>query len=132
MVVTGRDAADVPVDVASDLAELEVTRSDRPASVSGTIQAANGEAAQAWVSVFPTSRAFWMPHARRIAATRSLADGTYRIGNLPVGEYLVAVVADAVRDEWYDAAFLDRIASAGPLRVALADGEQKTQSFRLR
>ena len=79
--------------------------------------------------VFSADQVLWAPQSRRIQAVRPGADGAYLIPNLPAGNYLLAAVDDVEPGEWFDPAFLQRLAPSA-IRLAIADGEQKTQDIR--
>ena len=68
------------------------------------------------------------PQSRRIQAVRPGTDGAYLIPNLPPGTYLLAAVDDVEPGEWFDPAFLQRLAPSA-IRLAIADGEQKARDI---
>jgi hypothetical protein len=80
--------------------------------------------------IFPADQELWAPQSRRIQAVRPGADGAYLIRNLPAGNYLLAAVDDVEPGEWFDPAFLQRLAPSA-IRLAIADGEQKAQDIRV-
>src|SRR4029450_7830549 len=51
-------------------------------------------------------------------------------GAMSAGDYLVGVVDDVENGEWFDPAFLQRLAPAA-IHLTLADGERKTQNITL-
>jgi len=80
--------------------------------------------------LLPADRSLWLPQSRRLQGVRPSADGAFTFHNLPAGDYLVAAVDDVEPGEWFDPAFLQRIAPAG-IRVVVSDGEQKVLDVRI-
>ena len=66
---------------------------------------------------------------RRIQTARADQNGSYRLGNLPAGEYLLVATDDVEQGEWFDPAFLESIRARG-VRVTLAEGEQKIEALK--
>jgi hypothetical protein len=129
--VDGRDVMDLPIEIRAGLsvANAEITFTDRPTELSGSVRDASGQAlADTHVIVFAADRAFWTPRSRRTAAARTSADGRFKFRNLPAGEYLIVAVSDVEDGEWFDPAFLESL-SPSALRVVLAAGERKTQDL---
>lgn len=125
--VDGRDALDVPVDLRSSIDGAVLTFTNRVSDISGTVRDGSGRAMSGYaVVLFPSEQALWLPGARRIRSILSANDGTFRFRNLPAGEYLLGVVADAEDGEWFDREFLDPLASSS-VKVTLAEGERKSQ-----
>ena len=131
-IVAGRDAADVPFDVGGDdISGLLVTLTDRLASFSGRLLTPEGDAAAGHrVIVFATDPAFWGSGARRVAGTRSGPDGRF-MTRLPAGDYFVVVATGVEDGRWYNPAFLRELTAGSPVRITLADGEQRVQDLRV-
>ena len=55
----------------------------------------------------------------------------FKIRGLPAGEYYLATVDPSEQGEWFETAYLDQHRQ-GATRVTLADGDVKTQNFRVR
>jgi hypothetical protein len=136
----GRDHTYVPFDASSgaDFDGVVVTLTDKIAGIRGTARDAQGNVANgAIVIAFPVERELWTsaglspPRMREVAAGSA---GTYRLANLPAGDYYVMAIdpagADTDANAWRDQAFLD---SAHQLaeRVALQWGETKTLDLRV-
>lgn len=133
--INGRDAADVPVEISSDISDVVVTLTDKLTEVSGVLQTPAGAAAPNYfVIMFPKDPAFWINGSRRIVSLRPATDGRFvtpATNPLPPGEYLIAAVTDISNGQWFDPAFLAALApSAIPL--ALAEGEKKRQDLRIK
>jgi hypothetical protein len=132
VVASGQDSLDTPFTLPPNQHVLDatITFTDRLAQISGTLRnAAGGASAESTVVVFSADQILWAPQSRRIQAVRPGADGAYLISNLPAGNYLLAAVDDVEPGEWFDPAFLQRLAPSA-IRLAIADGEQKTQDIR--
>jgi hypothetical protein len=129
----GRDVLDFPLDLHAGTAVPEVVfmLSDRRPSVSGVLQAADGPARPDHVVLFSADRADWHPRSRRIRAVRPATDGSYRIEDIPPGEYLIATVTGAEPDAWHERTLLERLA-ASAIRLTIDDGEEKRQDLLFR
>jgi uncharacterized protein (DUF2141 family) len=128
-----QDTLDVPVAIqpGQNLSGATLTFVDRVARLTGTVRAqAGGAAPETTVVLFPADQTFWLPQSRRIQAVRLSDDGAYAIQGLPPGDYVLAAVEDVEPGEWFDPAFLQRLAPSG-MRIAIAEGEQKVQDIRI-
>jgi hypothetical protein len=133
IIAAGQDSLDVPFTLQPNQHILDaiITLTDRLAQVSGTVLDAAGSAATDYtVVIFPMEEALWARQSRRIQGVRPGADGAYVIRNLPAGTYLVAAVDEVEPGEWFDPAFLQRLAPAA-VKLAVADGEQVTHNVRI-
>ena len=63
--------------------------------------------------------------------TRPGSDGRYKVADLPPGEYYIAALTDVEQNEWLDPAFLTQLVPAST-KVAVAEGEKKEQSLRIK
>jgi hypothetical protein len=128
--INGNDSADLPVDLQSSTNDVVITLTDRMPELHGTVQDASGQAAPDYqVIVFSVDRSLW-PALRRLRSVKPAADGKYTVANLPPGDYLISAVLDLEPGEWFDPAFLEQI-SRGALKIAIGDGEKKTQDLRV-
>ncbi len=130
----GRDTLDTPIEIRpqQNVTDVVLTFRDDPSEITGRLQDASGKAATDYhIVVFPMDRTHWIPNSRRIQAVRPSQDGKYTLRNLPAGEYLVVAIIDIEQGEWYDPAFLQRLAPSG-MKLTLADGEKKTQDLQIR
>ena len=114
----GVDLADVPIEMnGQQISGVVVQLGNRPATFSGEVTLAAGEPARdAWVIVFSTDRT-WRPSSRRVSGTQITADGRYTAPAMPPGEYYVVALADVDPGRWYDAAFLQQLLSASPMKT---------------
>jgi hypothetical protein len=131
-VMNGQDTLDVPLPIQpnQNVTGAVITFVDRPARLSGSARDATGTPTpDVTVVLFPIDQSLWMPQSRRIQGVRPSADGAYVINSLPPGDYLLATIEDVEPGEWFDPAFLQRLAPAG-MRIAIGDGEQKVQDVR--
>lgn len=113
---------------------VEVVLSDNGAVITGWVAAAQTRSTSYAVVVFPAAAAARVSHSRRIKVARSAADGSFRLGGLPSGDYLVAAVnriaGGSGGGEWQDAGVLR---SLEPLaqRISLVEGRSQTVTLRL-
>jgi hypothetical protein len=133
-IVGDHDALDLPFEVAlgAPIPDLVVTLTDRLAEISGTVTDAAGHPVSAYRLVaFSADKALWGTTGRRLKAPVSTdPDGTFRISDLPPGEYFLAAVTDMEPSDLKDASFLAELA-AQAIRLTLADGEKKVQNVKV-
>jgi hypothetical protein len=108
-----------------------VTVTNQMASITGTlVDAAGRPTPQFYVFAFPTNRAYWTNNSRRIVSARADVNGVYTIDGLPAGEYYVCALTELDRAQQYEPTYLELLAPSA-FKITLADGEKKTQSFRV-
>ncbi len=132
--IGGRDVTDLPVTVRSGqkIGDIVVTFTDRINQISGTVADERGNAATEYtVLAFSTNSAVWRPNSRQIATARPDQTGTYRIRNLPAGEYYVVAIDPSEPGEWFEPVYLEQH-RAGAARVTLGEGDARTQDFRVK
>jgi len=129
----GKDVFDTPFEIrpGEDVSDIVVTFSDKRTELSGALQDATGQpASQYIVQVFPTDRARWEAPSRWIASTRAGVDGSFRFNGLPPGEYYVCALTEQDPQQKIDAAYLEPLVALS-FKVTLAEGEKKSQSFKV-
>jgi hypothetical protein len=130
----GREVTDTPIPLRSGetLANVTVVLTDQQNEISGTVADEQGTPAPDYtVLAFPTESALWRPQARQIMTARPDQTGKYRIRGLPPGQYYLVTVDPTEQGEWFEPTYLDEH-RAGAVRMTLADGDVKTQDFRIR
>ena len=129
--VDGRDVTDQALDVkAENVGGINVIFTDRSSGLSGTIRDGRGNAVpDLTVILFPSDENLWLPQSRRIVTARADAAGTYKLSQIPPGDYLAAVVDDVEPGEWFDPAFLEEL-KAQATRVKIGEGEQRTADLK--
>ncbi len=130
---SGQDTLDVGLEVTADtdVSGVELTMTDRPSTLSGTITTADGKpATDTTIVVAPTNSGLWRNGSRRIATTRPTTDGRYVIRGLPAGEYYLAAVTDVEAGEQFDPEFLRALVGAA-VTVTMTDGGTTTQGLRV-
>ena len=127
--VKGRDISDEPFLVSGDdIADIEVTLTDQPASIAGVVRDASGAPdASADVMVFSADDAK-RSSPRRQTLVRASRAGTYAVNGLPPGDYYVAAVDDRLTAEWPSPSFLEALARVAT-RVS-TDGGARTLDLR--
>lgn len=129
----GQDALDFGLQVRTGDApgDLLITMTNRVTQVSGRLLDATGRpTANYTVIVFATEAEYWLARARRIQAVRPATDGSFSIRGLPPGDYMIAAIAGIDVGQWYDPLLLKQLKAAA-IPLHLADGDQKTQDFRV-
>jgi uncharacterized protein (DUF2141 family) len=120
--LAGQDVTDAAFTVGeSDINDLVITYTDRPASITGTI---SGAADEATVFVFPVNRTRW-PDARvssrTFRMTRPSTIGSFNLTNMPPGDYFAIAIRDEDAADWPDPQFLTRLASVASVVKVLAN-----------
>jgi hypothetical protein len=132
--IGGQDTLDVPVTLAAGqpLPPATIVFTDRTATLSGTLKDTPGGSAENYtIILFPSDPSLWQPRSRRIDGVPVSRDGTFVFNNLVPGDYLLTAVDDVAPGEWFDPAFLQRLAGSAT-RVSVAEREQKTQDLVIR
>ena len=119
------------------IADVELTLTSRPATLTGTIVDAQGRPApDAVVVLMPADRSLWNTWIRNggfqwYQRTARTTTGGYRIENLPPSEYLIVAVDDSALQGWPRAGVLEQMAKiAAP--ITLTSGTQTAPVLRLR
>ena len=134
VLLNGRDITDSPVELRAGqtLTGLSVVFTDRLTEVNGTItDDRNSPVTEYTVLAFPEDQSLWRAQARQIMTTRPDQNGRYQIRGLPPGRYYLVAVDPAEQGEWFEPTYLSAHVS-GATSVSLADGDVKTQDFKLR
>jgi uncharacterized protein (DUF2141 family) len=132
--VGGRDITDIPIDVKSNqrIDGVTLTFTDRLTEIGGSVtDDQNVPVTEFTVLAFSTDASLWRAQSRQIMTARPDQTGMFKIRGLPAGEYYVATVDPSEQGEWFEPAYLDQHRQ-GATRVTLADGDVKTQNFRVR
>jgi hypothetical protein len=129
--VGGRDATLVPIEFSSsDVGGAILTFTDRPTEVTGQIST-DSSVVSATVLLFPADRSAWVGYgssSRRFSATRVGHQRSFKVTNLPAGDYLAAAIPDRLATDWQDPEFLQslvqdatrvRVPEAGRVSVTL-------------
>ena len=126
----GRDISDQPVLIeADDLTDLEVTLTDQPATVSGTVRdAAGAPDPTADVLVFPAEDGKRASQRRQVIA-RVSRTGEFSVRGLPPGEYFVAAMDDKLTADWSSPTFLDALSRLAT-RVSIEAGGVRAIDLR--
>jgi hypothetical protein len=130
----GRDVSSGPFDIgASDVTDLIVGFTDRPAELSGTVHnRARTPAASATVVLFPADTRAWIDYgavSRRLESVLTGPDGRFSFRAIPDGNYILAtLIGDP--SNWQDPERLRRLASTGR-PVTIAPGERTFHDLTL-
>ena len=129
-----RDLSDSPVQLdASDVSDVVITFTDRPASLSGQVQVEQSAKEGIEVIVFPADSKAWTEtgmNPRRFRRVSVTANGAYDIALLPAGTYYVAAVRESAATDWMDPKFLENL-GASAAHVQIDDGEKAMQNLRV-
>jgi hypothetical protein len=130
-----RDVSDVPLELdASDVSDVVITFTDRPAALSGTVELTQRtRKTGASVIVFPADSKSWMDsgtNPRRMRRVGTTNAGAYQIGGLPPGEYYLAAIPDDFDGDWQDPKVLETL-TQGATHVQLSDGDKTTRDLRV-
>ena len=131
--VGGRDIADAVLEVKAgeDVSGVVVTFTDQPTELSGRVYDQAGRVTADFpIVIVSTDRTTWVSDSRRVQVVRPATDGRFVATGLPAGEYYLAAVTAIEPDQLVDPSFLEQLAAVA-IRLAIADGEKKTQDVKL-
>jgi hypothetical protein len=132
--VNGVDALDQPFELAAEnIGNVVVTITDRPSSVTGTVTAGSGAAAEASVVLFPANYREWIARGmpqRLMRNLRSQANGTFTLQGLPARDYLILALTDVDVPDLQNPAVYDALARAATT-VTLGEGDTRTMSLKV-
>jgi len=131
-VIKGKDAVDLPFDVAAGdtITDAVFTFTNRTQELTGSLQdASNRPAPDYTVVVFPADKTLWGA-ARRVRSTRPDTSGKFTFTNLAAGAYRIAAVVDIGPEELRDPALLEELLAAS-IAFTITDGEKKVQNLRI-
>jgi hypothetical protein len=129
----GRDIVDTTQEIrpGDRISGVSFVFTDRVSEIIGTISDGRGTAVTDFtVLAFPEESDLWRPESRHILTTRPDQNGKFQLRGLPPGRYFVVAIDPTSPGQWFDPAFLDQQRD-GAARVTLAEGETKTQDFRV-
>ena len=122
-----QDTLDVPfvLQPGAQIPEAAILFTDGSSTVTGTLQhISTGAPPDYTIVLFPADQSLWIAKSRRIRGLSPSAEGAFAFRDLPAGDYLIAVADDVEAGEWFDPAFLQRIAP-GAIRVTIGEKEQR-------
>lgn len=130
----GRDVIDTGFDgtLGADFDDVVITMTTKVPTLAGVVRDVNGPTS-AVVIAFPVERERWVGYGldpRRFRTAPSGLDGTFRVVDLPQGEYFLVAVDAKDTEKWVDSNYL---AAAAPLatRVTLKWGASLTQDLTM-
>jgi protocatechuate 3,4-dioxygenase beta subunit len=133
VMIGGRDMIDTPHDIQAGekISGATIVLTDRVSEISGTITDDRGAPVPDYtVLAFPEDARLWGPQSRHIMTTRPDQNGRFQIRGLPAGRYYLVAIDPTNQGEWFEPAFLEQHREASG-RLTLAEGEIKTQDFRV-
>ena len=130
----GREISESPIDLTSDLDDVVITFTDRPAKIEGVVHDADGlPGRRAVVLLFPVDPAAWTDYgraSRRVRSAMPSIDGRFAFDAPPAGAYHVIAIADAEAAEWSNPETLSRLATRAE-RVEATEGQTVTRALRV-
>ncbi len=133
VMVDGHDVKDSGFDgtLGNDFDDVVVTLTDKFAQMTGVVRDDRGPVA-ATVIAFPVERDRWRGYGwtpRLLQSAPAASDGSYRLKELPEGEYFVLAIDAAQSAEWMDPKFL---AAAAPFAKQISVKWGDTSSLDLK
>jgi len=129
----GQDALDFPAEVKANqnISNATVTLTDQQSELAGVVTDAQGHPVSDYsLVVYAADQRYWIADSRRIRSVRPATDGTFRMTNLPPGDYKIAPVLDPEPGAWYDPSFLQQLDPAATA-FTISNGEKKVQNLRI-
>jgi hypothetical protein len=131
--IAGLDIGDAIIDVGTtDLSEVVMRFTERPAQISGTVQAGGRPDADPAVFMFPKDSTRWPDGRDSITAFRTVRvqnNGAFVIPNVMPGEYYVAAAPESASGDWPDVPFLQQLAAVAS-SVQVSAGQTQTVALR--
>jgi hypothetical protein len=81
------------------------------------------------VLVFPADRRYWTRAFNRIRWAQPGTDGQFEISALPAGQFLIALIADAVDEEWTPEIL--EAAATQAISISLEEGQRLVQGIKI-
>lgn len=134
VMLDGRDVTDTPLDLkpGQKVVNVTIAFTDKQTEINGTITNEQNQPVPDYtILAFSTDQNYWQTQSRHIATTRPDQTGKFRVRGLPAGTYYITTVDPAEQGEWFDPTYLDQH-RPGAARITLADGDTKTQDFKVR
>jgi len=127
--VGGQPSTERPIVIErTNLSDLTIELTDRPAEVTGAVRSRAGSPdADAGVVLFPTDRTRWSEirtGARMFRSARVAKTGTFTLRPVLPGEYFIAAVADDATAEFPDPKFLEALAAVATTVRVVAGATQ--------
>ena len=131
----GRVITDVPLELeAADLNGLQVTLTDRPASMTGTVVAGDGQPSGIGsVVLFPADPLTWVGSRPRKSYQFKMmraVQGQFALNEISPGDYYVAAVDDALLTGWPSKDLLTQLTQRAS-RIKIRPGERVERRFVL-
>lgn len=127
----GVDITDRPIEFSGDdVNGIEVTLTNRVATVTGTVTDGNAPVSESSVLLFAEDPAKWVFPSRHLATVRPDAKGAFRVTGLPPGDYLAIAVPPVVGADWQDPAILSAYQGLAT-KVSVTEGSTATTALRL-
>jgi hypothetical protein len=134
VMANGRDVSEIPFEITetTNVENVVITLTDRPAEISGVLQTAAGEPAPEYVLViFSADPRFHVARTRRTQQVRPDISGRFVVRDLPAGDYLISAVTDIEINQTNDPAFLAALAASSPIKITVAEGDRKVQNIQV-
>jgi len=130
VIADGRDVSDAPIDLdSSDLTNVTITFTDKPASIAGVVHTTSGAPDQNAIVVgFPADPRGWIAPALHVFTTRASTTGSYSISAVAPGDYIVAAIPESLAASWKTYDVLQRIAPSA-VRLKFDTGAHLTQDL---
>ena len=129
----GKDVTDAALELRGPQDDVDVTfvLTQKRSVILGTVTDAKGTPVRDYATiVFAENKDRWGAQSRYVAAGRPDQNGSFRIADLPPGQYLAAAVESLQTGEERDPELLERL-SRGALRFTLGEGESRTIAVRM-
>jgi hypothetical protein len=131
----GRDVSDSALELSGDLDDVMITFTDRPTTVSGTVQDGEGQATgRAVVLLFSTDDSAWVDYGRsgrRVQMALPSPNGAFTMPAPPAGEYYLMAISSSQAEGWQNPTVLRELAVQAD-RVQIRDRQSATHTLRIK
>ena len=113
------------------ISDADIVLSNTGARIEGTVSdVADRRVREFAVVAFSASRAYWFAGSRYVRWAATTPNGSFDVGDLPPGDYLVAAVDALPPGDWQALDGLDALVPRA-MRVTLREGEARTMTLPL-
>jgi protocatechuate 3,4-dioxygenase beta subunit len=134
VMANGVDATEVPIDLASSVANVVVTFTDLVPTIAGTVRGIPTDADPPAIVLFPADTTAWKDfgvNPARMRMTRAgVQTGTFSFGSIVAGDYYAIAIRDEYSSDWMNPGFLEVLARSAQ-RFTLSPGEKRTVDLTL-
>ena len=119
------------VEADSDLTNIAVSFTDRPAEIVGVLLDSSGKPApEYFIVAFSADRRYWIDGSRRTTSIRPGRDGSFKWTGVPPGDYYLGALTRVEPGQLGDVSFIESLIPTS-VKVSVKEGETKRQDLKI-